>query len=89
MNEPGSIKTSKTDWARVDAMTDDDIDFSDNPELTEEFFARATWRNREPMSVTLSVDPVVLAWYQSHGDGWERHVQAALKEYLRTHVADE
>jgi hypothetical protein len=39
MNNP-----SETDWARVDAMTDDEIDTSDIPPLTEEFFARAKLR---------------------------------------------
>jgi hypothetical protein len=32
---------SKTDWARVDAMTDEEIDTSESPELTEQFFLRA------------------------------------------------
>jgi hypothetical protein len=32
---------SKTNWAKIDAMTDDDIDTSDIPQLTEEFFAKA------------------------------------------------
>ena len=31
--------TSKTNWAKIDAMTDDDIDTSDIPPLTDEFFA--------------------------------------------------
>jgi hypothetical protein len=29
--------TSRTNWAKIDAMTDDDIDMSDIPPLTEEF----------------------------------------------------
>jgi hypothetical protein len=32
---------SKTDWARVDAMTDEEINTSESPELTEQFFLRA------------------------------------------------
>jgi hypothetical protein len=32
---------SKTDWARVDAMREEEIDTSDSPELTEQFFLRA------------------------------------------------
>jgi hypothetical protein len=39
MNNP-----SGTDWARVDALTDDEIDTSDIPPMTEEFFAKATLR---------------------------------------------
>ena len=29
---------SKTDWAKIDAMSEDEIDYSDIPEVTEEFF---------------------------------------------------
>ena len=31
-------RSSKTDWDRVDALRDEDIDCSDNPPLTREFF---------------------------------------------------
>lgn len=34
-------KKSETDWARVDQMTDDEIDTSDIPPLDDEFFERA------------------------------------------------
>ena len=34
-------KKSKTDWARVDRMTDDEIDTSDIPPLDDAFFERA------------------------------------------------
>ena len=36
-NEP-----SRTDWVKLDKMTDEDIDLSDNPELDDDFFERAT-----------------------------------------------
>jgi hypothetical protein len=42
--------TSKTDWARIDAMTDDDIDTSDTPPLDEAFFAKAKLRMPQLMS---------------------------------------
>ena len=35
-------KKSETDWARVDRMTDDEIDTSDIPPLDDAFFERAT-----------------------------------------------
>jgi hypothetical protein len=48
-NEP-ILKKSKTDWARIDAMSDEDIDFSDCPEITPEMFAKAIVR-RAPSQV--------------------------------------
>jgi hypothetical protein len=41
MNKKDSSLYSETDWERLDAMSDEDIDFSDIPELTEEDFKRA------------------------------------------------
>jgi hypothetical protein len=42
-NEP-IFKKSQTDWQRLDAMEDEDIDLSDCPEITPEQFARAIVR---------------------------------------------
>jgi hypothetical protein len=46
-NEFKSIK-SQTDWQRLDAMTDRDIDFSDCPEITPKMFAQAIVRRGLP-----------------------------------------
>ncbi len=46
--------TSGTDWARIDAMTDDDIDTSNIPPLTDEFFAKA--QLRMPTKSTDTID---------------------------------
>jgi hypothetical protein len=46
--EPTS-KQSQTDWQRLDAMTDEDIDLSDFPEITPEQFARGVVRRGLPM----------------------------------------
>jgi hypothetical protein len=42
MNVRDLKKKSETDWARVDRMTDDEIDTADSPPLDEAFFERAT-----------------------------------------------
>jgi hypothetical protein len=39
MNNP-----SETDWARVDALTDAEIDTSDIPPITDKQFSRSRWR---------------------------------------------
>ncbi|MEG3437889.1 hypothetical protein V0288_12245 [Pannus brasiliensis CCIBt3594] len=48
-NEFTSIE-SETDWQRLDAMTDEDIDLSDCPEVTSEMFAKAIVRRGLPSS---------------------------------------
>ncbi len=35
-------KSIKSDLAKIDLMTDEDIDYSDIPELGDEFFTKAT-----------------------------------------------
>lgn len=75
--------TSRTDWSRIDAMTDDDIDTSDIPPLTEEFFSKAKLRMpSSPMAtVAVPVDSETLAWFQSKGEEAEQHMAAALRIY--------
>ena len=81
-------KSSETNWARVDALTDDEIDTSDIPPLTESYFARATlWLPQQPVAVTLHVDPDVLAWFKAQGDEYEQRLNAALRIYVEAHKA--
>ncbi|MGI9067877.1 MAG: hypothetical protein ACR2HX_15935 [Pyrinomonadaceae bacterium] len=44
MNARNLNKVSATDWARVDQMTDEEIDTSDIPPLDDAFLASAKWR---------------------------------------------
>jgi uncharacterized protein (DUF4415 family) len=75
--------TSKTDWARIDAMTDDEIDTSDIPPLTDEFFSKANLRMPASSSaiVAIRVDSETLSWFQSKGEDAEQHMAAALRIY--------
>lgn len=79
-------KQSKTDWARVDAMTDEEIDTSDSPPLGDDFFARAEWRMPEKTrAVTLCVDSEVLEWFEGQGADFQQRINAALKIYAEAH----
>lgn len=79
-------KQSETDWARIDRMTDEDIDTSDSPPLDDDFFARAEWRMPEKKrAVTLSVDSEVLKWFEGQGADFQQRVNAALKIYAEAH----
>ena len=44
MKNRATTKKSETDWKRVDAMTDKDMDTSDIPEVSPEMFARVIVR---------------------------------------------
>ena len=79
-------KPSETDWARIDQMTDDEIDVSDILPLDEDFFARAQWQMpQKKTAVTLSVDSEVLKWFEAQGADFQQRVNAALKIYAEAH----
>ncbi len=88
MNDFNTNKPARTNWERVDALTDEMIDTSDIPPLTDDFFARATLRlPQHSVPVTMSIDPEVLAWFRAQGDEWEQRVNAALRLYAEAHKA--
>ncbi len=79
-------KPSKTNWARIDQITDEEIDTSDSPPLDDDFFVRAEWRMPEnKKTVTLSVDSEVLEWFEAQGADFQQRVNAALKIYAEAH----
>jgi uncharacterized protein (DUF4415 family) len=82
--------TDQTDWKRIDAMTDKDIDFSDIPEITPEMLARAVLRrNLKPTTrkkqLTLRVDSDVVEWYKNQGRGYQTKINALLRAYMTEH----
>jgi uncharacterized protein (DUF4415 family) len=83
MNDNNTVDTTKTDWARLDAMTDEEIDTSDSPVLTEQFFARAKpWSPIKAESqIAVTVDSATRAWFEGQGESAERHLAAALRIY--------
>lgn len=81
---------SRTDWDRIDAMSDEDIDTSDMPPLTEEELTRSWWRFPAPMRsvvTELAVDENTLAWFQSQGQDYPQRMRAALRLYAEAHQA--
>ncbi len=82
MSENNSKRPSETDWSRIDALTDETIDTSDIPSLTEKFFARAVIRKpRRIINVTIPVDVDIWEWFKAQGQEYEQHVNAALRIY--------
>ncbi len=78
----------KSDLARLDAMRDEDIDYSDIPDLggDEEFWAKAVLVVPEKKSqITLRLDADVLDWFKSQGKGYQTRINAVLKAYKNAH----
>lgn len=72
-------KSSETDWERVDAMSDEDIDTSDIPPLDEDFWENAEVRMpRNKVPITIRLDPDVLTLIGLIK--WRRRVQTRLSK---------
>jgi len=84
MNENNTNKPTKTNLEFLDTMTDDMIDTSDIPPLTEKFFSTAKWRMPK-VKVTVEVESEVLEWFKAQGDNYENYLTAALHIYAQTH----
>jgi len=88
MNADAMNNTSRTDWARIDAMSDEDIDTSDIPSLSGEFFAKAQLRMPKlPVKVSVQVDSETFAWFQAQEEDVEQQMSIALKIYAKAHKA--
>jgi uncharacterized protein (DUF4415 family) len=84
--------TSRTDWERLDALRDEDIDLSDTPEITPEMFAKAiVRRGLKPVppkaQITLRLDSDVLDWFKMQGRGYQTRINALLRAYMEAHKA--
>ena len=81
---------SKTDWARVKAMKDEDIDYSDCPPLDEEFWQNAKLimpESKVPIGARFDRD--VVDWFKKQGHGYQSRMNAVLKTYIeaqKSHV---
>jgi len=75
-------KPSKTNWSRLDKMKDEDINYSDIPELDEAFFKNAEVRLPPKQSVTIRLDSDVLTWFKKQGKGYQSRINKLLRVYM-------
>jgi hypothetical protein len=72
-------------------MSDQNIDTSEIPSLSEEFFAKSQLRMHKipetPVRVSVQVDPETFAWFQAQGEYAEQQMAVALKIYAEAHKA--
>lgn len=90
MKKKATSPLSQSDWERVDRMKDEDIDFSDLPEIPPEKFARAIVRKGlQPVArkaqITLRLDADVLEWFREKGAGYQSRMNAVLRAYKQAH----
>jgi uncharacterized protein (DUF4415 family) len=84
-------KKSMTNWKRIRAMRDEEIDLSDSPEATPEEFARAIVKRggvivkNEKEQISIRLDKDMLEWFRARGKGYQREINALLRAYMEAH----
>jgi uncharacterized protein (DUF4415 family) len=91
-----SFKASQTDWERIDAMQDEDIDLYDIPEVSEEQMKQAVLRvggkpvERGQQRVDILLDAFIVEYFKAKAGEQEYQVliNQALAEYVLTKTVD-
>jgi len=92
MSKTNTIKTYGTDIKRLKSMTDDEIDFSDIPRTTPEFWATGIVRKGlKPVirknQLTLRIDQDVIEFFKEEGRGYQTKINQLLRAYMDAHKA--
>ena len=85
----GDRRKGKTDWARVDAITDDELEASiaNDPDWAE--FKDIDWSDAvlvipaRKKAISIRVDEDVLDFFKREGDGYQRRINAVLRSYMQ------
>jgi uncharacterized protein (DUF4415 family) len=75
--------TSGTNWSALESRSEENIDYSDIPPLTDEFFERATLRIPADQAHNLvQLDPDVKQWFQAQGEQYKTLINKVLRQYI-------
>jgi len=82
-------RKGKTDWARLDAMTDAEIEASiaNDPDWQE--FKDVDWSKAilvippKKKAISIRVDEDVLDYFKKEGSGYQRRINAVLRSYMQ------
>lgn len=76
-----------TDWEKLESMIDEDIDFSDCPEITPEMAKNAVIRrglkSPKKQSLILFLDAEIVNLYKQNETDYQIEINNLLKEYIK------
>jgi uncharacterized protein (DUF4415 family) len=80
---PVKERAIKSDLARIDKLRDEEIDYSDIPDLDDEVFAQplVDWPPKKE-AITIRVDSDVLGWFKKQGRGYQTRMNQVLRRYM-------
>lgn len=74
------------DLERINAMSDEEIDYSDIPAVADfSGFKRGLFYRPEKQAVTIRLDADVVAWFKSTEPKYQTAVNRVLREYMMSH----
>ncbi len=80
-------KSIHSDLKKVDAMSDEDIDYSDIPEFDEAFLDSVEMKfSPGKKQIALRVDTDVLDWMKAQGKGYQSRMNAVLRAYYEANA---
>jgi uncharacterized protein (DUF4415 family) len=87
----GDHRKGKTDWTRVDALTDEDIAraVASDPDAVP---VDIDWSDAvlvmpsKKKAISIRIDEDVLDFFKSQGDGYQRRMNAVLRSYMQQKV---
>ena|SRR6266849_377222 len=84
----GDRRKGKTDWARFDALTDEDIakavaDDRDAAPIDIDWSDAVLVVPAKKKAISIRVDEDVLDFFKSEGDGYQRRINAVLRSYMQ------
>ncbi|MCB5173713.1 MULTISPECIES: BrnA antitoxin family protein [Microvirga] len=90
-HEDGRLErlTSRTDWARIDALSDEEIEAAATDDPDETGFQQIDWSKAEVASpprklpISIRVDEDVLNFFKQQGTGYQRRMNAVLRAYMK------
>ena len=86
-NTGSSYNPSMTDeeWQALVDLKDEDIDTSDIPVITAEFWANAKLVIPDKKPISIRIDEDVLQWFRTQGKGYQSRMNAVLRAYVDAH----
>lgn len=72
---------SKTNWKQVDAIKDEDIDYTDSPEVTEEMFNMMKFREPIKKGIYIKLDTDIIDFFKKNSKKYQTRINEVLKAY--------
>jgi len=94
LREERQKRGTKTNWARLDALTDQEIEaqaIADYEESGYPDFDGPSWAGLPPgigvpkKQLTVRIDQDVIDWYKAQGKSYQTRMNAVLRHYMERH----